>query len=198
MTAELNPIRKALHWIVAILVIAMIPAGLIFTDFDNKPMIEGLFGEGSFDRFFNLHKALGFTILGLVILRLLAMLVWPAPPYSPPLFLPVRIAAHATHAALYALLIVVPLLGWLGVSAFPAPLPFFGLFDMPPIAPEDKELSKFALYVHGLLAMLLAAFAIVHIAAGVWHRSVKQDTVFNRISFGPGRKARRAVAEADR
>jgi cytochrome b561 len=197
MTAELNPIRKALHWIVAILEIAMIPAGLIFTDFDNKPLIESLFGEGAFDRFFNLHKAMGFTVLGLVILRLLAALIWPAPAYKPPLFFPVRIAAHATHATLYALLIVVPLLGWLGVSAFPAPLPFFGLFDMPPIAPADKELSHFALYVHGLLAMTLAAIAVIHIAAGIWHRSVKRDTVFNRVSFAPGRKARRPEVDAD-
>jgi cytochrome b561 len=195
MTAELNPIRKLLHWIVAILVILMIPAGLIFTDFDNKPMIESLFGEGAFDRFFNLHKAMGFTVLGLMLVRLLAMLFWPGPDHRPPLFAPIRILSKATHGAMYGLLVAIPVLGWIGVSAFPAPLPYFGLFEMPAIAPADKELSRYALDMHGLLAMTLAVLAVIHIAAGIWHRSVLKDTVFNRVSFGPGRKARRAAAE---
>jgi cytochrome b561 len=195
MKAELNPIRKLLHWIIAIMVIAMIPAGLIFTNFDNKPAIESLFGEGSFDQFFNMHKSIGLTVLALMGVRILAMLLWPAPEHSPPLGFFARFFGKATHGALYALLVLVPVLGWMGVSAFPAPLPVFGLFDAPPIAPENREMSKYVLWLHGLGAFAIAALVIVHVSAGVWHRSVRRDTVFNRVSFGPGRKQRRAAAE---
>ena len=196
MKAELNPIRKLLHWIVAVLVIAMIPAGLIFTNFDNKPAIEALFGQGAFDRFFNLHKGVGLTVLALMVARIVFMLLWPAPDHRPPLGFVTRVLAKANHGALYALLIVVPVLGWMGVSAFPAPLPVFGLFDAPPIAPENREMSKFVLWLHGVGAFLIAALVVVHVSAGVWHRAVRQDTVFNRVSFGPGRKRRREAAEA--
>jgi cytochrome b561 len=195
MTYELNPLRKLLHWVIALMVIAMIPAGLIFTDFDNKPMIESLFGEGSFNQFFDLHKSMGFTVLGLMGVRLLLALLWPAPPYDPPLSAPFRILGGATHGLLYALLIVVPVLGWIGVSAFPAPLPVFSLFSAPAIAPPDKELSRYALDLHSLLAFTLAALATLHVGAGIFHRNVLKDTVFNRVSFGSGRAKRRAALE---
>lgn len=190
----LNPIRKLLHWLIAIMVIAMIPAGLIFTDFDNKPVIESLFGEGAFDRFYNLHKAIGFTILGLMALRVLAMLFWPAPDHQPRLAGPVRVVSKFTHGAFYALLIVTPILGWMGVSAFPAPLPWFGIVEMPPIAPQDKELSRFMLDLHGFAAFAIAGLVLIHVAAGIWHRSVRRDTVFARIGFG-GAPAQPPAAE---
>ena len=195
MNAELNPIRKLLHWIVAVMVILMIPAGLIFTNFDNKPTIESLFGEGAFDAFFNMHKGLGLTFLALTGVRLLAMLLWPAPDHRPPLGFATRVLAKANHGALYALLLLVPVLGWMGVSAFPAPLPVFGLFDAPRIARENREMSKFVLWLHGVGAFTLAALVILHAAAGIWHRSVRGDTVFNRVSFGPGRRRRREAVE---
>jgi hypothetical protein len=41
--------------------------------------------------------------------------------------------------------------------------------------------------------MTLAGLIVLHVAAAIWHRNVRQDTVFNRISFGPGRARRRAA-----
>ena len=195
MKAELNPVRKLLHWIVALMIFAMIPAGLIFTNFDNKPAIEALFGEGAFDAAFNLHKGLGLTVLALVMARLVAMLIWPAPDHRPPLGFLTRVFAKGNHGLMYGLLLLVPVLGWMGVSAFPAPLPVFGIFDAPPIAPENREMSKFVLWLHGLGAFALAMLALIHVAAAIWHRSVRGDPVFNRVSFGPGRKRRAAPEE---
>lgn len=173
--------RRALHWAVAALVIAMIPAGLIFTDFARKPAIEGLFGAGAFNVFYDLHKSVGFLVLALMLLRLAAARLWPAPAYAAPLPAAAAKAARLSHRAFYALLLATPLLGWAGVSAFPAPLPVFGLFDMPAIAPSNRAVSRVLLDLHGYLALALAALVVVHAAAALWHRS-RGDGVFDRMA----------------
>lgn len=181
-------VRRLLHWAVAVLVILMIPGGLIFTEFDNRATIESLFGAGSFNRFYDLHKSVGVVILALMAARIGALLVWPSPPRTPPLAFPIRAAATASHVALYALLIVTPLLGWAGVSAFRAPIPVFHLFEMPPIAPQDRELSQRLLSLHSIAAFTVAALVTIHVAAALWHRNVREDTVFYRIGFGRRRR----------
>jgi cytochrome b561 len=187
MTARLNLVRRLLHWVVAIFLIGMVPAGLVFTDFDNRGWIEAVFGTGQFDALYNLHKGTGIVVLALVLSRIGARLVWPAPRHSPPLPLPQRLAAGATHAALYVLMVATPVLGWLGTGAFPAPMPVWGLFEMPALIGPDRELAKTLLHWHGLCAFALAAIAVVHVAAALYHRNVRQDTVFQRIAlFGGG------------
>ncbi|QPH52779.1 cytochrome b [Pontivivens ytuae] len=173
--------QKALHWIVALLFVAMIPAGFIFTDFDNRDAIEATFGAGSFDRFYNMHKSVGFLVLGLMLLRIIVKVVMPKPPYAQPLAPAQRMASGIVHGLIYVLLIVVPVLGWAGVSAFPAPLPVFGFFDMPNLVGPDRELSRTLLDGHGLAVRLLIALAVVHIAAALYHGIVKRDGVLSRM-----------------
>ena len=96
-----------------------------------------------------MHKSLGALIVPIIILRLLVRLA------SPPLPLPDEIpaiqqfAAHATHWALYALLLAQGLIGWIGTSAYPAPVPFFGWFNLPALWPENRALSDQLLWLHG-------------------------------------------------
>ena len=189
MTARLNLLRRLLHWVVAIFIIGMVPAGLVFTDFDNRGWIEAWFGAGQFDAFYNLHKGTGIVVLALVLARVGALLVWPSPPYNPPLPLLERVASRAAHAGLYLLLVATPVLGWLGTGAFPAPMPVWGLFEMPALIGPNRELSETLLHWHGLCAFALAALAVVHVAAALYHRNVKQDGVFRRIALLGGGKA---------
>jgi cytochrome b561 len=183
MNGKLHALRRLLHWAVAFLVIVMIPAGLIVTDPENKTAIEGLFGEGSSGSFYDLHKSTGVLILALMAARVGARLVWPDPAHEPPLPGVERVVSRAAHGALYVLLIAVPVLGWAGTTAFPAPVPVFGLFRMPAIAPADKELSEYLLHLHSLGAYLLASIAVLHVMAAIWHKAVRTDSVYHRISF---------------
>lgn len=183
MTPRLNLVRRLLHWVVAVLVIGMVPAGLIFTDFDNKGWIEAVFGTGQFDEIYNLHKGTGVLVMALVAARIGAKLVWPAPPHAPRLPLFERVASTATHAALYVLLVVTPVLGWLGTGAYPAPMPVFGLFEMPTLIGPNQPLAEKLLHWHGVSAFALAALAVLHVGAALYHRNVKQDRVFERIAL---------------
>jgi cytochrome b561 len=174
--------RRVLHWVVAVLVILMVPAGLIFTDFDNKPTIEGVFGEGSFDTFYNLHKSTGALVLALVMVRILGALLWPAPPHQA---IPgaQSVLARASHGAMYSLLVITPLLGWAGVSSYPAPLPVFGFFDLPTIVQPNRPVAEFLLQLHGASALTLIALAALHVAAAFYHRNVRKDGIFARIAL---------------
>jgi cytochrome b561 len=91
-----------------------------------------------------------------------------------------RVVSHAVHVVLYVLLLVVPLLGWAGVSAFPA-LNVFGLFDLPAILPADKAMAGVILGAHKLLALGLGLVALAHVAAALQHRFIKRDGVMRRM-----------------
>ena len=80
-----------------------------------------------------------------------------------------RLAAQVTHWALDALLIVQPLLGWMGTSAYPAPVPVFGLFDLPPHPAPNRALSEQLLSVHRLVGFTIVALATLHIGAALFH-----------------------------
>jgi cytochrome b561 len=173
--------RRILHWTVAAFVLAAAPMGLIFTDFDNRAWTEARFGAGAFDWLYNLHKSLGLTVLALMLVRVWAKRRWPDPPRAQPLPAWQERLAHAAHVSLYVLLIVVPLLGWLGTSAFPAPVPVYGLFEIPlPVAP-DRALSRRVLDLHGALAMLSSLIILAHVAAALHHRYNLRDGVFSRM-----------------
>lgn len=180
---KLNSLRRLLHWLTAIVVIGMVPAGLIFTDFDNRTTIEGVFGTGSFDALYNLHKSVGAVALALVAARLLAALIWPAPSHVGVISRVESAAARGVHAALYALLLVTPLLGWAGTSAYPAPRPVFGLYELPAIVAPNRPVAEFLLALHGTCAILLIALVVLHVAAALYHRNVRKDGVFARIAL---------------
>lgn len=173
--------RRILHWTIALLVIAMLPAGAIFTDFDNRAAIEGLFGEGSFDLFYNAHKSTGFLVLFLMILRIAMSFIQPKPDYNPPLTSLEKAGSGAVHGVLYLLLVAMPLLGWAGVSAYDAPLPVYGLFDMPALLEKNRDLSEVLFSWHGYVAWAIVAFVAMHIGAALFHQFVKKDGLIRRM-----------------
>jgi len=81
-------------------------------------------------------------------------------------------------------LIVVPLLGWAGVTAYPA-LITLGSYHLPamPGIPKDQALAKQLFEIHGNLALVLAGLAVAHAAAGLHHLLLKKDGVFQRMWF---------------
>jgi len=91
--------------------------------------------------------------------------------------------SKAAHHALYGLLVITPVLGWAGVSAYPAPLPVFGLFEAPRIASENRAWAETLLELHGISAFTLGALAAVHLAAAILHAR-RGDGVMARMGLG--------------
>jgi cytochrome b561 len=93
--------------------------------------------------------------------------------------------ARSVQVTLYLLLVLIPLFGWAGVTAFPA-LITLGGYHLPrmPGIPEDQTLAKQLFEIHGYLVFVIIAITIGHITAGLTHLWYKKDVIFSRIWFG--------------
>lgn len=175
MTAEhYTFVQKALHWIIALAVIGALAGGTALDWLGNGALKNQLYA---------LHKATGILILGLMLLRVVVRFAFGAPalPVETPTWQ--RTAAAASHFLFYALLLIMPVIGWAATSAFPAPLPFFGLFDVPPLIGKDRELSKQLFEIHEIMGKVIIALIVVHIGAALQHGLVKKDGVLRRMWF---------------
>jgi cytochrome b561 len=164
---------RLLHWLAAIVVFFTFIAGLT--------MLRVAPGATQ-DRLFGLHESLGVSVLVLAALRLLWR-AWRRPPPLPP-GIPgwISTAARSSHALLYVLMLLQPVLGWLGASAFGAVVTPFGLFDLPVLLHEDKPMAATLFALHRLGAIALALLVGIHVAGAFYHRLVRRDGVFQRMA----------------
>jgi len=127
------------------------------------------------------HKSVGITILALAILRLLWRWLNPVPDTPPSTPRWQRITAHVSHFLLYALLLTIPVVGWLMSSARNFPVSWFGMFTLPDFIEPDRAAYEFLHDLHETLAKVLFAVALVHIAAALKHHFVDRDNVLRRM-----------------
>lgn len=161
-----------LHWIIAILVIANIGLAELTEDFSRE-------ARGPY---MDVHKAFGITVLFLSLGRL----VWrlghkpPALPSGMPSWQ--VIASKASHFLFYLLMIGLPLGGWLWMSTYPAPVSYFGLFDVPVLPVEgNKALGESLHEGHKLGGKIMLALIVVHLAAVAKHQFFDKDNLFRRM-----------------
>lgn len=167
---------KILHWAVALLVLGMIPVGIVLEDLPKGPIQDG---------FYAAHKSTGFVVLVLMLARIAFRIASPPPPSEPTLARWQTGLSHAVHWTLYAILLVMPILGWAGSNAFGAPVTVYGLFTLPEIVSKDEPLSKTLLAIHGTLGLIAGALILLHIAAALYHRFVLKDAVLARMTSAP-------------
>ncbi len=166
---------RMLHWVIAALVLLMVPLGIVIANEWGGPAQQFLY---------NLHKSIGATLIPLVLVRLLYRLNNPPPPL-PDDILPIQqFAAHATHWALYVLILAQPIVGYIMTSAYPAPVPFFGLFNLPAIWPANRALSEQLSVVHLYMGLAIAAIAADPHRRRAFHHFVRKDRVLMRMISG--------------
>ncbi|HWT21145.1 MAG TPA: cytochrome b [Variovorax sp.] len=172
----------ALHWLIAVLMIANIVLILPVEHYPDawvRPAIDT-------------HKSIGITVLGLVILRLL----WRAthrPPALPGSYGALeRFAAHAAHGALYLLMVLLPLSGWMHDSAWKDaathPMQLFGLFEWPRIGwimaiePALKETWHTVLGgVHAWAGYVLYVLLGLHVLGALKHQFLDGEAELQRM-----------------
>jgi cytochrome b561 len=92
-----------------------------------------------------------------------------------------RLAAHLSHGALYTLLVVLPVTGWLMSSALGIPTVYLGLVPLPDLVAPDRPLGESLVRLHHTLAFLFAILIGIHVAAAVYHHFVQKDDVARRM-----------------
>lgn len=166
-------LARGLHWLTALLVVGLWIVGTVMVDVTDLATKFTLY-QG--------HKSFGFVVLALTAARLLWRHLDRRPP---PLPMPAwqRRAAGVSHALLYALLIVIPVSGFLMVSTAPIAIPtvLFGVLPVPhPLGP-DETLFALCRRVHASLTTLLLGLVALHVAAALKHHLLDRDAVLRRM-----------------
>ncbi|GAB2670950.1 cytochrome b [Arenimonas aestuarii] len=165
----------SIHWLTLLMVLSLVVVGLIMQELANSPTKIEVYA---------LHKSFGLTVLALTVLRLLWRLVAGAPAPVAGMARWQQLAAQASHAALYVILLAMPLSGWLYNSASGFPLKWFGLFSLPKLSGYDPDVKAFALGMHEWLFIALAIIVTVHAAAALKHHYFDRDATLSRMLPG--------------
>ncbi|MDX2258730.1 MAG: cytochrome b [Hyphomicrobiaceae bacterium] len=167
---------RGYHWIVVALIAIQIPVGLYMAYRGN---VLNLW-DGTTNSLYSAHKIGGVIIFALVMARLAYRLGNGAPKPEPTLEPWQRTVSEITHWSLYALLLAIPVFGYIGVSAYPA-LDIFGLFKLPGLVAPDKVTAEQAFYLHKLAGYALGLLLAMHIGAALYHHFVRGDNVLARM-----------------
>jgi cytochrome b561 len=163
---------KLFHWVMAALIFLQIALGLTAVGWRISPTKLNLFVW---------HKSTGMLILALLTLRVLWRLSHHAPALPGEMPLWERVGAHLSHVLLYALMIALPLTGWVISSASNVPFRIFWAIPLPAITAPDKAVTDLFATIHGWLVTLLALVLVAHIGAALRHHYVKRDSVLTRM-----------------
>jgi cytochrome b561 len=98
-----------------------------------------------------------------------------------------KLAAQLSHIVLYALTIIMPLLGWAMLSAESFPVLLSGGLRLPPLVLRDPELYALLHAAHGYLAYAFFAVILLHLAGALYHAMVRRDGVFEAMAPVPTR-----------
>lgn len=162
-----------LHWLMALLVLGMLALGLYMSGLPKGPERSAMIA---------LHKSIGLTLVLLLALRVAWRASHAPPPYPGAMPRWQQRAAHANAIALYVLLVLQPLSGYLSssfsgykTSWFGLPLPYWGW--------ESPELNAFFHSIHVVCSRLLMLLIALHLGAAILHALVRRDGVVRRMLF---------------
>ncbi|MEO7432423.1 MAG: cytochrome b [Dokdonella sp.] len=125
------------------------------------------------------HFMLGLGIFLLVFARL-AFRTGPRPSITPPIPRWQHFVSVLMHLALYVFMIVMPLLGWLTLSAEGHPIPFFGL-HLPALVNADPSIAEWADELHETIGVTGYYLIGLHAAAALVHHYFMRDNTLMRM-----------------
>ena len=172
-TDRYGSLSIAMHWLMLLLLIAV----YAFINLaDAFPKGSDLRAEMK-----TWHYMLGLCVFALVVVRLATRLVsGPAPQVALEIPAWQRRLARWTHLLLYVFMIVMPLLGWLVLSAAGKPIPLFGL-QLPALIGESESLADSLKDIHETVGTIGYWLIGLHTAAALFHHYVMRDTTLLRM-----------------
>jgi cytochrome b561 len=168
---QFTVLMRILHWLTAAMVLAMLGIGVA--------MVASL---GDYHRLVSIHRPLGIAILIVVVIRFVNRQFSTLPPFPASMSSRERLIAHASEVLLYALLFVLPLIGWGMLSAARFPIVLCGSLHLPPILPHSVMVYAFLRKTHTVLAYLLFLAFLAHFGAILFHTLVVRDGLFSRMA----------------
>lgn len=161
-----------LHWLIALLIFAAFPLGLYMHDLPLSPHKL---------RMYSYHKWIGVAVFLFAVIRLSWRLSHRPPALPGSMANWEKSVAHGMHFALYVLICIIPVSGWLMSSAKGFQTVWFGVLPLPDLVGKDKELGNTLQEVHEMLNFLMLALVFAHAAAALKHHFIERDDVLARM-----------------
>lgn len=182
--ARFTPLQRVLHWSMAACILTMLFIGVGMVSTISQRYLTLV----------SIHKPLGIAILLLVLVRIVVRLRSGAPPLPADLPEPMKLAAHLSHYAFYALMLAMPLIGWGMLSAAAYLVQVLG-FTLPPILPQSDALHSLLWTAHRTLAFAFFALILLHLGAALFHALIRRDGVFEAMAPVPDRSVARPAEQ---
>ena len=173
-TAKYDRLSVTLHWLMAILLIFQLALGLWMLDLPKGP-------SGMRAYWFNIHKSCGMLLGMLILVRAIWACLRPRVKPAPAVIVMRRLAA-ASHGLLYALMLILPLSGFLGSVFSGYPIRFFGL-RLPQLAQRWDEGKEWLSLLHHWAAYALIMLVTLHLLAFLHHQFILKDALVRRMRY---------------
>jgi len=174
--ANYGYIAQTLHWVMALSFIAMFIIAEVMMHMTTDPT-NTFFGSGKW-ALYGLHKSVGMVLLLLIILRILWKVSNPKPPLNGQGVQ--KLLAAITHYGLYAVMLIMPLSGYVMSSAGGYGVKVFGL-KLPDLLGENKPLGSLAHSVHHYASEAVYILVALHLIGALFHHYVVKDDTFLRM-----------------
>lgn len=163
---------KALHWLLFLVVVAAVFAAFIASGYEREAPEKGLY--------MMFHKSFGLTIFVLMLAWITVRFKYGRPK---PIGKSWQInLSRVVHWSIVLLLLGMPIFGLLMSQFYQSPVDVFGLFSIPVVLGENKELGDMIHTLHaGVAAPLLILLLSIHIAGALWHHVIDKDETLKRM-----------------
>lgn len=181
-------LTRAIHWILALALIAMIGFGLYLDSLSFSKEKVALI---------QLHKSFGVGIAFLLCVRVVNRVREGfLPIYGSPTQ---QIAARAVHIVLLLLPLGLVASGFLRSLAYGKPIKFFGMEIVPVVMEKNDALHAIASNAHAAMAWVLVGGVLLHLTATIWHHFVLRDSTLSRVlpvrTHQPGQRKKSAACQ---
>jgi cytochrome b561 len=163
-------LSRVIHWLMGLSILGMLVFGFYIANL-MKFSLDTLW-------VYQIHKSIGVTLLVLVLVRIIWHRISPPPAVIPSTPLQ-DLAAKIVHLALYALLLAVPLTGWIASAASGIDTVIWG-FTVPRIAPVSQELEHLMFDAHEILTRIMMGLVVLHVGGALTHRGVLKRMLTGR------------------
>jgi len=153
---------RIIHWLMAFLIIGLLSLGIYMDNF---------LSHDAPNRFeiYSLHKSFGVIALVLIFVRIFNRFIQLTPALPEGLPKIEKIAAKITHFALYILMILMPLSGYLMSNSFGFEVHLFSL-KMPNLIAVNPRIGGYFSMIHLYSAYTMIALLSLHIVGALKHR----------------------------
>jgi len=168
-----DPFVRRVHWLIAILAAIAIALAWSIT---GAPRHSGVR-----DRLIELHGSVGLVILVLMLFWMGWRLRHKSPPLRPLLSGLEALLARATHVALLALLVAMPLTGYIALSAAGRVVTLLGVIPIPTLVSANPSVARAAMALHLIGEFLIYGLVALHVGAALMHGFLRRDGILERM-----------------